>query len=42
MDVSKIISEPMVSSAQNVHLSYVMISTISKRTESSFHLSFIT
>jgi hypothetical protein len=38
---SKMISEPMVRSAQSMNLSYVKISTISKRTESSFHLSFI-
>jgi hypothetical protein len=40
--VSKIIFEPVVSSAQTVHLSCVKISTISKRTESSFHLSLVT
>jgi hypothetical protein len=32
----------MVCSAQTVHLSYINISTISKRTESSFHMSIIT
>ena len=31
--MSKPISEPMVRSAQTVHLTYVMVSTISKRTE---------
>jgi hypothetical protein len=39
---SKMISEPMVHSAQTVHLSCVKTSTISKRTESIFHLSLIT
>jgi hypothetical protein len=39
---SKMISEPVVRSAQTVHLSCVRISTISKRTESCFHLSLIT
>jgi hypothetical protein len=32
------ISEPMVCSAQSMHLSYVKICTLFKRTESSFHL----
>jgi gamma-glutamylcysteine synthetase len=36
------ISEPVVRSAQTVHLSCVKISTISKQTESSDHLSLIT
>jgi hypothetical protein len=39
---SKIISEPVVCSAQTVPLSCVKISTISKRSESSFHLSLVT
>jgi hypothetical protein len=39
---SKMISEPMVCSAQTVHLSCVRISSISKRTESSFHLILVT
>jgi hypothetical protein len=39
---SKIISEAMVRLAQIVHLSCVKISTISKRTEWSFHLSLVT
>jgi hypothetical protein len=39
---SKTISEPVVCSAQTMQLSYVKISTISKWTESSFHLSLIT
>jgi hypothetical protein len=34
--------EPMVCSMQTVHLSWVKISTISKPTETSFHLSLIT
>jgi hypothetical protein len=36
---SEIISEPMVLSAQTVHLSCVKISTIPKQTKMSFHLS---
>ena len=39
---SKMIFEPTVCSAHTVHLSYVKISTIFKRTETSFHLSLIT
>ena len=39
---SKMISEPMVRSAQTMHLSGVKNSTISKRTEMSFHLSLVT
>jgi hypothetical protein len=39
---SKMISKPMVHSAQTVHLSCVRISTISKWTEMSYHLSLIT
>jgi hypothetical protein len=39
---SKMISKPAVRSAQTVHLSCVKISTISKRTESSIHLSLVT
>jgi hypothetical protein len=39
---SKMIFEPMVRSAQTVHLSCGKISTISKRNETSFHLSLIT
>jgi hypothetical protein len=35
---SKIIFEPMERLAQTVHLSCIKISTISKRTETSFHL----
>jgi hypothetical protein len=38
----KMISEPMVCSTQTVHLSCVKISTVSKRTEMSFHVSLIT
>jgi hypothetical protein len=40
--VSKMISEPTVCLAQTVHLSCVKIATISKRTESSFHLNLVT
>jgi hypothetical protein len=39
---SKTIFKPMVRSAHTVHLSCVKISTISKRTETSFQLSPIT
>jgi hypothetical protein len=35
-------SEPMVRSVKPVHLSSVKISTISKRSKTSFHLSLIT
>jgi hypothetical protein len=40
--VSKMIFEPVVFLAQTMHQSYVKISTISKRTESSFHSSLVT
>ena len=39
---SKMIFEPMIRSAQTVHLSCVKISTMSERTEMSFHLSLVT
>jgi hypothetical protein len=39
---SKTIFEPMVRSAQTVHLSCGKISTISKQNEMSFHLSLVT
>ena len=39
---SKTISEPMVRSAQTVQLSCVKFSTISKQTESIFHLRLVT
>jgi hypothetical protein len=42
LGVSKMISESVVCSAQTVHLSCVKASTVSKRTESSFHKSLIT
>ena len=42
LGASKMILEPIVRSAQTVHLSCVKISTISKLTESSFHLSLVT
>jgi hypothetical protein len=38
----KMISKPMVYSAQTMHLLCVMINTISKRTETNFHLSLVT
>jgi hypothetical protein len=38
----KIISEPMICSTQSVHLLCVKISSMSKHTESSFHLSLVT
>jgi hypothetical protein len=39
---SKMIYELVVSSAKTVHLCYVKISSISKRTELSIHLSLVT
>jgi hypothetical protein len=42
LGVFKMISEPMVRLAQTAHLSCVKISTISKRTLTSFHLCLIT
>jgi hypothetical protein len=39
---SNTIDEPVVGSAQTVHLSCIKISTISNQTESSFHLSLVT
>ena len=39
--VSKLISKHMVRSKQTVHLSCIKISTISKSTEQSFHLSLL-
>jgi hypothetical protein len=39
--VSKMIYEPMVRLVQMVHLCCVKISTISKHTETSFHLSLV-
>jgi hypothetical protein len=39
---SKMIPEPMVRSAEIVHLSCVKISTISKQTKTSFYLSLVT
>jgi hypothetical protein len=41
-DVSKAIFEPVARSAQTVHLSCVKNSTISKRTETSVHLTHVT
>jgi hypothetical protein len=41
-DVSKMISESTVCLAKTVHLSWVKISTISKRSETSFHLNVVT
>jgi hypothetical protein len=40
--VSKVISEPVVRSAQTVHISCTDTNTISKQTMMSFHLSLIT
>jgi hypothetical protein len=40
--VSKMIFEPMVCLAKTVHLSCIKISTISKRTETTIHLSLVT
>jgi hypothetical protein len=42
LGASKMISWPMVRSAQTVHLSCAEINTISKQTETSFHLTHIT
>jgi hypothetical protein len=42
LGVSKIISKPMVRSAQTEHISCAKISTILKRTESSFHFNLVT
>jgi hypothetical protein len=42
ISASKMISEPMIRSVQIVHLSCIKISTISKQTETSIHLSLIT
>jgi hypothetical protein len=39
---SKMISDPMVCSAQTLHLSCGKISTISKQTKTSFHLTLVT
>jgi hypothetical protein len=39
---SKMISEPMLCSAQTVHLSWIKISTVSKWTKTSFYLSLVT
>jgi hypothetical protein len=39
---SKMISELMVRSVQTVHLSWINISTVSKWTKTSFHLSLVT
>jgi hypothetical protein len=36
------IDEPMLRSSQTVHVSCIKISTISKQTEMSFHLSLVT
>jgi hypothetical protein len=40
--VAKTIFEPMVRSAQTMHVSYVKISTISKQTKTSFPLTLVT
>jgi hypothetical protein len=40
--VPKVISRPMVHSAQTAHLSCVEINTIPKQTETSFHLTHVT
>jgi hypothetical protein len=39
---SKMISEPTVRSAQTVHLSCIKVSTTSKQTKTSIHLSLVT
>jgi hypothetical protein len=40
--MSKMIYEPMVHSAQTVHLSYIKIDGISIRTKMIFHLTHVT
>jgi hypothetical protein len=40
--VSKMISKPTARSAQTMLLSWIKISTISKSTETRFHLSLVT
>jgi hypothetical protein len=42
MGASKMFSKLMIHSVQTVHLSCIKISTISKRTKTSFHLSLVT
>jgi hypothetical protein len=42
LGASKTIFEPLVRSAQTVHISCVKVSTISKRTKTSFHMTHIT
>jgi hypothetical protein len=42
LGVSKMISDPMLRSAQTVHQSCVKISTISKQAKTSIHLSLVT
>ena len=39
--MAKMISMPMVHSAQTMHLSYAKINTISKRNKISFHLTHV-
>jgi hypothetical protein len=39
MVVPKVISMPMVESSQTMHLSCAEINTLSKQTETSFHLT---
>jgi hypothetical protein len=41
-DVSKMISEPMVRSAQTMHLSCTDTNTVSKQTEMRFHMTRVT
>jgi hypothetical protein len=40
-DVSNMIFEPLVHSVQTMHLFFIKITTISKRTKTSFHLSLM-
>ena len=42
MGVPKMISPPMVHSAQTIHLSCAEINTISKQAETSFHMTHVT
>jgi hypothetical protein len=42
LGVSEKIAMPVVHSMQTVHLSCAVINTLSKRTETSFHLTHVT
>jgi hypothetical protein len=42
LGASKMISKPTVRLTQTMHLSWIKITIVSKRTETSFHLSLVT